>query len=127
MSDDTDIQFWLDADIPAYIVAMPDKISHKYLCIWIEHFNYHLNQTHNPKPLGLLIDTKRHDFESIECLRILGEYLRKDELIIMTFSNMAFVQPANHMPPHVHSAQEAYFDSCEKALHWLNQKMSSAG
>ena len=69
----------------------------------------------------MLIDTNKHEFESIQCLKLLREFFTTNVVIQTNVGKVAFVQPKNYRGPHVVSEIEAYFESTEEAYKWLEE------
>lgn len=67
---------------------------------------------------NLLIDTNRHEFESIACIRALRDVLEAPE-VTSRCERTAFVSPATFRRPEVVSDREAYFIEIADALAWL--------
>ncbi len=70
--------------------------------------------------MALLLDTNKHQFESIECLKFLRDLISNE--VIHRLSSVAFVQPREYRTPEVPSSTEGYFDNFEDAYTWLQQK-----
>lgn len=68
---------------------------------------------------SVLFDTNKHNFESIQCLKSLREYLTDNTVLKSRFSRAALVAPEKFMVPIIKSEVEAYFDDFEQAYKWL--------
>lgn len=72
----------------------------------------------------LLIDTNLHQFESVQCLKGLRDFLTMNPVIQSRKVKAAFVKPENVMPSHIKSEFEAYFHSYDEAYKWLERKQT---
>jgi Ulp1 family protease len=68
-----------------------------------------------------LLDTNTHDFESIECLKWLNDFFRKELNIAATIRRVAFVQPKKYRNPEIINASVAYFEKVKDAREWLKR------
>ena len=107
-----------DKEINAYIVNFPSRVVLDVLKLWGSIFSEELEGQSGK--VGLLLNTNAHDFDSIECLKWLKEYLTKETVVVSHVSRVAFVQPAEYRSPEVISKSEAYFANIEDAMEWLN-------
>jgi len=98
------IEIHYDEKIDGYVISMPDFISLEILEEWQERFNIELSSKMDDAPFKLLLDSNKHDFESIQCLKILRDYLSELREVI---DRVAFVAPANFVEPHIESESEA--------------------
>ena len=114
------IQF--DNNIDAYIVLMPEYISLDSLHLWAKELDCLLKWRKPQEDVALLIDTNRHQFESIECLKFLRDFLSNDSAIVRHLSCAAFVSPKDTRPAQIVSAKEAYFTEFDDAYQWLKEK-----
>ncbi len=113
-----DVQTTFDDSINVFIVSMPSYIDLEELNIWSQHFLKNLEK--RAEKVGLLLDTNLHEFESVECLKFLRQFLAKESLIKSRISRVAFVQPLKYRQPEIVSDIEAYFSNVEEAHKWLN-------
>ncbi|MCU7917187.1 MAG: hypothetical protein KZQ95_02370 [Candidatus Thiodiazotropha sp. (ex Epidulcina cf. delphinae)] len=105
--------------IGAYMVYMPEHIAIRTLENWTNEFERTLEERENPQEFSLLLDTNRHDFESIECLKYLRGFLHKLSRMQGGLIKIAFVQPAKYRVPGIVSSSEAYFSNTLEAKNWL--------
>lgn len=105
-----------DAELDGIEVAMPEVISAE---------SVDAVRTHLAQPMTrLLIDTNRHAFESLACIRAFREVLEGARLAERGVK-VAFVVPREHRAPEVVSAQEGYFDDVTTARTWLMRSIDS--
>ena len=100
-----------------YIVRFPDHIKLETMTKWGHEFKSKLV---DETGLVLLLDTNTHNFESVECLKWLREFLTKEDLVIKAIERVAFVQPEAHRAPGIVSDREGYFSNPESAREWLD-------
>lgn len=98
---------------------MPDFVSLEILKDWKCRFDEVLASISNDAELALLIDTGKHGFESVECLKFLRDYLTETPDFRNKFVKAAFVAPSNFAAPHIVSDMEAYFNEFQAAYDWL--------
>jgi len=110
-------------DIHTFIVRMPENITLETLNFWGRKFLQSL--TKNEKS-ALLLDTNKHQFESIECLKLLREIL-SNEKIKNNISKFAFVQPRHYREPNIINEKERYFNNFEDAYCWLQNNQLDKG
>ncbi len=108
-----------DDELEAYLVSFPERISYEALSKWGIEFQKILDSGEHQKPVALLLDTNKHDFESIECLKLLREILTQFSKMNKGIYKIAFVRPVDYGKPGVVDLNEAYFSSVEKAKSWL--------
>jgi O-6-methylguanine DNA methyltransferase len=114
------IQTTYDKNINALVVKMPELITFKELEAWKDRFLLSLKNAKQYKNLALLLDTNRHQFESIVCLKLLRNILSENE-IKSHISKVAMVQPEQYKEAKIYNASEAYFSSFEDAYDWLSK------
>ena len=115
------IEMKFDSEINAFIVSMPELITHSALKIWNKEFLKLLCERASNEKAALLLDTNKHDFESIECLKLLRELLSNERQVRESISKVAFVQPRQYREPEIISPVEAYFSQFEEAHNWIRQ------
>ena len=110
-----------EKDINAFVVCMPENITLKVLKLWKKEFLQSLTEGERSKKSGLLLDTNKHQFESIECLKLLRNILsnKQTKQYISTF---ACIQPIQYRKPNIVSSEEGYFANFEDAYSWLQNK-----
>jgi hypothetical protein len=108
-----------DEAMGAYLVSFPEHVSYEALSKWSIEFQEMLVSRGHQKPEALLLDSNKHDFESIECLKFLREILTQLASMKNGICKIAFVQPANYRKSEVVDFNEAYFSSSEEAKSWL--------
>jgi hypothetical protein len=113
------IQVKFDEELKGYGISMPDIVSISAIEEWTDRFGSDLRTTSPGQKTILLIDTNQHQFESIQCLRILRDFFANISAIKSNGVKVAFVQPANFVEPQIKSDREAYFESFEEAYEWL--------
>lgn len=113
-----DIQTIFDDSTNVYIVSMPKYITLEALRIWSQFFLKILEE--RSRKVGLLLDTNLHEFESVECLKFLREFLTNKKQVKSRISRVAFVQPLRSGQPEIISNNEAYFSDIGKAHKWLH-------
>lgn len=111
-----------DQELNAIIVNMPKVITLDILKKWRKIFLELLVKRHANKKVALSLDTNRHDFESIECIKLLRELLSKNMHVNQSISRIAFVQPVNYREPEIVNSTEAYFSQAEDAQEWLKRQ-----
>ena len=99
-----------------YVVTFPDYISLESMKNW--GFKIKSNIV-GGKGLSLLIDTNSHNFESMECLKWLRDFLSEETSGSQAIDRVAFVQPVTYRIPEVVSDCEAYFSDIDSARKWL--------
>ena len=119
MEDRIEIKF--DKRINGYVVTMPDFVTLDIIEEWKDRFDQELKTIRNSNNYALLIDTNKHNFESIQCLKSLREYLTDSTILKSIFSRAALVSPAKFMAPIIKSEVEAYFDNLDDAYKWLKE------
>lgn len=119
MEDRIEINF--DKRINGYVVTMPDFVTLDMIEEWKDRFDQELKTIRNLNNFALLFDTNAHNFESIQCLKSLREYLTDNNVLKSNFSRVALVAPAKFMAPIIKSEVEAYFDNLEQAYKWLKE------
>ncbi len=65
------------------------------------------------------IEEWAHEFELIQCLKLLREFFTTNVAIQFNVVKVAFVQPQSYREPKVVSEIEGYFESIEEAYEWL--------
>ena len=115
------IEFNFDKRINGYVVTMPDYVTSEMIEEWKDRFDQGLETIRSSNKFALIFDTNKHHFESIQCLKILREYLTDNKVLKSSFSRTALVAPAKFMTPHIKSEVEAYFDNLERAYKWLEK------
>ncbi len=100
-----------------YIVTFPDHVTLDCLIDWGSAFKSKLE---GEVPKSLLLDTKLHNFESIDCLKWLREFLTDICVVNNEINKVAFVQPRSYRESEIVSTNEAYFSELPKARKWLN-------
>jgi len=113
------IQVSFDNKINGYIIRMPEFISLNSIEEWTHKFELDLKTLPLGQRVVMLIDTNKHEFESIQCLKNLREFFTSSSLIQSNIVKVAFVRPKSYGEPHVKSDLEAYFESVEEAYKWL--------
>ena len=109
-----------DEIINGYVVTMPDFVTLKMIEEWKVRFEQKLKTLPSSSHCALLFDTGKHNFESIQCLKSLREYLSDDALIKSCVTRAALVAPANCVVP-----SEAYIDNIDVAYQWLFKNNST--
>ena len=105
-----------DSIVNAFIVKMPEYINYDALEVWKSELLLSLSKVENQ--IALLIDINRHNFESIECLKLLRNMF--DESIVKEkVLKTAFVCPKKYKESEVVSNEEAYFEKFNDAYCWL--------
>ena len=115
------IEFNLDIRINGYVVTMPDFVTLDMIEEWKVRFDRELKTIRRSNKYAFIFDTNKHNFESIQCLKILREYLTDNKVLKSRFSRAALVAPAKFMAPSIKSEVEAYFDNLEQAYKWLEK------
>lgn len=110
-----------DGKLGAIIVRMPEKVSLSMLEYWQEEFRDLVTQQAVDKNVALLLDTNKHLFESIECLKLIRNLLSNDPQLKKYISRVAFVSPRQYKEPEVISHKEGYFDKFDDAYYWLQR------
>lgn len=114
-----EIESKYDEAMGAYLVSFPEHVTYEALSKWGVEFQEILVSRGQQKPEALLLDSNKHDFETIECLKFLREILTQFANMKNGICKIAFVQPTNYRKPEVVSLSEAYFASAEEAKSWL--------
>lgn len=113
------IQTQFDEALGSFIVTLPEFVTLEALKGWEQAFLQALEE--QPGESGLLFDSDRHDFESVECLQWLKAFFTKEARVGSQINRVAFVQPAQYRAAEIVSDQEAYFVHVEDARSWLRQ------
>jgi len=113
------IQVSFDKKINGYIISMPEFISLDSIEEWMHKFELDLKSLPLSQRVVMLIDTNKHEFESIQCLKSLHEFFTSNSVIQSNIVKVAFVRPKSYGEPLVKSELEAYFESVEEAYKWL--------
>lgn len=112
------MEIFFKKEIDFYLVTFPDYITLKCLKKWGGEIKAELETSGS---FGMLIDTNMHNFESIECLKWLRQFL-SDLVSIKCITIIAFIQPDTYRAPEVVSDKEAYFSDTDSAKKWLELK-----
>lgn len=115
------IQTQFDERINGYVVSMPEFISLEAIEEWKRSISNDLESIPGDQQVVILMDTNKHQFESIKCLKSIREFFATNHVIQSNGVKAAFVQPDEYMKPHIKSKNEAYFDDCLAALKWLQE------
>lgn len=115
------IETTFEKELNAIIVYMPELITLSALECWREQLLKLLTKLDQNGKVALLLDTNRHDFESVECLKLLRELLSNEPRVRENISRVAFVQPGHYKEPEIVSPTEAYFSQRKEACEWLKQ------
>ncbi|MFC1609879.1 hypothetical protein ACFL6C_02885 [Myxococcota bacterium] len=111
-----------DVPLRRYVISMPDHVTLAAIEDLTERFLSALG-THDAE-YGLLIDTNKHNFESIACLKALREMLEAPQVATSCLA-VAFVAPRQYREPHIASDQEGYFDEVDATHAWLKARMEA--
>lgn len=115
-----EIDIYFDDGIFGYVVRLPDLTTMKMLVKAKNDLtNLLLKNTHIDR-FSLLLDTGKHEFESIACLKFLRSLL-SIPLIAENCIKYASVAPVNYFPSEFISDQEASFNDFNEAYRWLNR------
>ena len=110
-----------DDTMKGYVIKMPETASLEDIESWRNEFSTELKSLTSNQKFVILIDTNRHDFESIQCLKSIREFLTDNENIKSKCMKVGFVQPEKYMEPHIKSEYEGYFESFDDAYTWLKR------
>lgn len=110
-----------DNKLNAFIVLMPEYITFNELCRWEKEFLKSLRARAGNEKVALLMDTNKHQFESIECLKLLWNLFSEELKAKDYISKVAFVGPVQYREPEIINPTEAYFSHYEEAHNWLRQ------
>ena len=113
------IEIDFDKEINGYVIKMPDWVTLEMLKDWRFRFDSKLADSSEKTRYSLLIDTGKHEFESIDCLRFIREHLSGKPEFKTRFKKGAIVAPKKYGTPHVESNREAYFNDYHEAYEWL--------
>ena len=119
MSENIRVSF--DKKINGYIISMPEFISLNSIEEWKNKIDLELKSLPLNQKVVMLIDTNKHEFESIQCLKSLREFFTSNAVIQFNIVKVAFVRPKSYGEPHIKSEFEAYFESVEEAYKWLER------
>lgn len=108
-----------DDVILAFVVLMPRFITLHALMQWKSELLESLREMKGNEKAALLIDTNSHQFESIECQKLLRGVF-SDREIIRRISRTAFVVPRQYREPEIVDSTEGYFSRFEDAYRWLS-------
>lgn len=99
-------------------VVLKDVITEIDLLNWKESF---LEKVENLviENYCILLDSNSHNFESIECMKLLRDILIELTAAAKPLKTVAFVRALQYGPTKITSRSEAYFNSCKEALEWL--------
>lgn len=109
--------------IRGFAVSMPSHITLAALEDFGSRLLVALSRMERRK-YNLLIDSNRHDFESIACLKKLRDIL-EEPAVAKKCERVAFVQPVQFRAPHIPSEQLGYFDTVDAAYEWLKRHVSA--
>ncbi len=115
------VRFKFDEKINGYVITMTDFVSLAAIEEWKKRFDIELKSIPFSQKIVMLIDTGKHEFESIQCLKSLREFFTTNSVIQSNGVKAAFVQPKNYIEPHVKSEFEAYFEKSDDAYKWLEE------
>jgi len=115
------IQVSYDDKISGYVVRMPEFVSLRAIEEWRKNFSFEFKSLPSSQRVIVLIDTNRHEFESIQCLKSLRDFFTTNAEIKSNGVKTAFVQPGNIMDPHIKSDIEGYFENYDEAYKWLKE------
>ncbi len=116
------IQIKFDDSICGFVVGMPELITLEAIEEWKESMGNYLESLPLNQEVVMLIDTNKHQFESIQCLKSIREFFATNPVIQSNGVKAAFVQPNDYIKPHIKSENEAYFDNCLAAFKWLQEQ-----
>jgi len=108
-----------DSEANAFIVRFPEHTTLADLMAWGDSFRTILKKRAHHNSSGLLLDTNRHDFESIECLKYIRDLILEFTRMDHGIHKVAFVQPVSYRQPEIVSSKEGYFLTVEAAWKWL--------
>ncbi len=111
-----EISLKFDTEIKCFVVIFPELVTLQSLKRWGQQFVDELN---GKEGVGLLIDTGPHNFESIDCLKWLKEFLTQVPEVGQSIKRVAFVSPAHYRQPEIVNSREAYFSDISDARIWL--------
>ena len=117
MKDEIELKY--DKEIKVYTVSFPEHITYESLSKWRIKFHEILDARPHPNSELLLLDSNKHDFESLECLKFLREILNQLANLENGIHKIAFIQPAHYRKPEIISNNEAYFANTDDAKVWL--------
>lgn len=109
------MEIFFKKEIDCYLVTFPDYITLECLKNWGGKIKTEFEKSFS---FGMLIDTSTHNFESIECLKWLRQFL-SDLVSKKCITIIAFIQPEAYREPEVVSDKEAYFSNIDSAKKWL--------
>lgn len=100
---------------------MPEYITLNELYRWKKEFLGLLYTRAGNEKIALLVDMNTHQFESVECLKLLRNLFSNELKAKDYISKVAFVAPAQYREPEIVSSTEAYFSHFEEAHDWLGR------
>ena len=113
------IEIHFNEEINGYVITMPNWVTIEMLKNWKVRLDKKLVESPQTSRFSLLIDTGKHEFESVDCLRFLREYLSGNPEFKNRAEKCAFVAPQKYVTPHVESNLEAYFNDFQEGYKWL--------
>jgi len=113
------IQVSYDEIVKGYIIKMPELVSLNAIEEWKKEFSVDLNSLPLSQRFVMLIDTNKHEFESIQCLKSLRDFFTTNADVQSKCVKVAFVQPKEYIEPCIKSEIEGYFGNYEEAYKWL--------
>ncbi|MBV1862619.1 MAG: hypothetical protein KUG77_29630 [Nannocystaceae bacterium] len=113
-----------DPTLPGLVLSLPDVITPHTVEDLRHRLPGYLPVCSDDAGSNILIDTNRHDFESIACIRAFRDVLDRSG-IGQHCSRVAFVTPAKYRAAEVVSEREAYFSDVSAARAWLTDGASS--
>jgi len=116
------IQVSYDKNINGYVVKMPEFVSLITIEEWRNKFALYLKFLPLSQKFAMLIDTNKHEFESIQCLKSLRDFFTANAEVQSKCVKVAFVQPKSYMEPCIKSEIEGYFENFEEAYKWLEKR-----
>ena len=123
MSDHIEMTF--DYEIQAFVISMPEFVTFSVLELWRVEFLRVLCVRPPGDRVALLLDSRQHNFESIQCLKLLRDVLSNEPQVTQRISTFAFVAPAQYRAPGIVSPMEAYFARVDEARKWLSDQMKT--
>lgn len=115
------IQTSYDEKINGYVIKMPEFVRLNAIEEWKNKFSLDLKSLLFGQRVVMLIDTNKHEFESIRCLKSLRDFFTANAKINSNGMKVAFVQPKKYMVAHVKSEIEGYFENYDEAYKWLEE------
>jgi hypothetical protein len=115
------IQVLYNEKISGHVIQISEFVSLNALEEWKKRVGLDLKSLPFGQRVVMLMDTNRHEFESLQYLKKLRDFFTTNVVIQSNGIKVASVQPKIYLEPHIISKVEAYFESVEEVYKWLEE------